>query len=159
MLDSVEYLGHRIDAEGIHTSASKVEAIVKAPAPKNITELCFFLGMVNYHGKFIPNVRSFQTLSTYALLKTGVKWNWTEECFKVFTQIKNRLSEAPVLVHYNPKLPVRLAGNASNGIIAVLSYIDCNCQEHQSHLLLVVCLRTTYSQVDKEALSRNPQVL
>jgi len=43
MQDSVEYLGQCIDAEGVHTTASKVEVIVKAPAPKNITELCSFL--------------------------------------------------------------------------------------------------------------------
>ena len=42
MQDSVEYLGHHIDVEGIHTLANKVEAIVKALAPKNITELRSF---------------------------------------------------------------------------------------------------------------------
>ena len=36
--DSVDYLGHHIDAKGFHTSPSKVEAITKAPALKNVTE-------------------------------------------------------------------------------------------------------------------------
>ena len=31
--DSVEYLGHQVDAEGVHTSPKKVEAILKAPRP------------------------------------------------------------------------------------------------------------------------------
>ena len=35
-----EYLGHCIDAGGVHTSPTKVEAIAKAPVPKNVTELC-----------------------------------------------------------------------------------------------------------------------
>ena len=48
---SVDFLGHRIDAEGIHPLPSKVEAMVKAPAPRNITELKSFLGMVNYYAK------------------------------------------------------------------------------------------------------------
>ena len=39
---SVDFLGHRIDAEGIHPLPSKVEAMVKAPAPSN-TELKSFL--------------------------------------------------------------------------------------------------------------------
>lgn len=52
MQDSVDYLGHRIDAQGVRTSPSKVEAITKAPGPNNVTELQSFLEMVNYYGKF-----------------------------------------------------------------------------------------------------------
>lgn len=32
--ESVEYLGYRIDANGLHPTASKVDAIVNAPAPR-----------------------------------------------------------------------------------------------------------------------------
>ena len=54
-----------------HTSVSKVEAIVKVPAPKNIAELRSFLGMVNYYGIFIPNVAS-KLHPLHSLLETGV---------------------------------------------------------------------------------------
>ena len=37
--DSVDYLGHHIDAQGVHSSTSKVEAITRAPSLKNVTEL------------------------------------------------------------------------------------------------------------------------
>ena len=128
--DSVEYLGHCIDSDGVHTSPSKVEAISKAPAPKNVTELRSFLEMINYYSKFIPNLAT--TLHPlHVLLRDGVKWHWSEECAKSFTKVKNHLIEAPVLVHYDPKLPVRLAGDASNyGIGAVLSHVDTDGQEH-----------------------------
>ena len=33
---SVVFLGHRIDAEGIHPTSAKLKAIVEAPAPKNV---------------------------------------------------------------------------------------------------------------------------
>ncbi len=42
MWQSVQYLGHRIDAEGLHATDDKLDAIVKAPTPKNITELRSF---------------------------------------------------------------------------------------------------------------------
>ena len=53
---AVEYLGHKIDAEGLHTMANKLEAIVQAPKPHNLQELRSFLGLLNYYGKFIPNL-------------------------------------------------------------------------------------------------------
>ena len=46
--NSVEFLGHRIDAKGLHSLESKIEAMVKVPQPKNVAELKSFLGMVNY---------------------------------------------------------------------------------------------------------------
>ena len=56
MQDSVDYLGHQSDAQGVHTSPSKVEAITEAPAPNNVPELWSFIGMVNYYGKFLHNL-------------------------------------------------------------------------------------------------------
>ena len=121
--DSVDYLGHHIDAQGIHTYPSKVEAITKAPAPNNVTQLRSFLGMVNYYGKFLHNLSS-QLHPLHALLKHGTKWHWSEECDRIFKQVKTKLSKTPVLMHYDPKLPIRLAGDASNyGIGAVLSHV------------------------------------
>ena len=43
----VDYLGHSIDAVGLHPLKEKIGAIKDAPAPKNVTELCSFLGIVN----------------------------------------------------------------------------------------------------------------
>ena len=37
--ESVEYLGHKITANGIQPTESKVEAVVNAPQPTNKTEL------------------------------------------------------------------------------------------------------------------------
>ena len=49
LLPSVEYLGHIITQEGLHTEETKVRAIVDAPEPTNVGELRSFLGMVNYY--------------------------------------------------------------------------------------------------------------
>ena len=52
LLPEVEYLGHKITKDGLKPSDSKLEAISKAPVPKNVSELKAFLGLVNYYGKF-----------------------------------------------------------------------------------------------------------
>ena len=51
MESSVEYLGHRIDASGVHTTTEKVDAILKAPVPQNTQQLRSFLGLLHYYGK------------------------------------------------------------------------------------------------------------
>ncbi|KRZ80004.1 Uncharacterized protein T10_3602 [Trichinella papuae] len=52
--NSVEFVGYRIDAEGIHPSEEKVEAIHKAPRPKNKQELTSVLGFAQYDYQ-LPN--------------------------------------------------------------------------------------------------------
>ena len=54
MVPSATYLGHRIDAEGLHPVAEKVKAITEAPQPKNVWELKSYLGLLTYNSKFLP---------------------------------------------------------------------------------------------------------
>ena len=60
MQKSVEYLGFLIDAEGIHASPFKIDAILRAQQPKDVKQLRSFLGLVNYYGRFIPDLASCQ---------------------------------------------------------------------------------------------------
>ena len=55
---SVEYLGHIIDASGLHPFSDKLRAIREAPEPTNISELKSFLRLLNYYNKFLPNLSS-----------------------------------------------------------------------------------------------------
>ena len=56
MAPEVQYLGHKITKQGIEPTEEKVEAIVQSPHPTNISELKAFIGLINYYGKFIPNL-------------------------------------------------------------------------------------------------------
>ena len=46
---SVEYLGFRVDAVGLHPSLDKLRAVTQAPKPWNVQELRSFLGLINYY--------------------------------------------------------------------------------------------------------------
>ncbi len=90
MKPSVQYLGHRIDADGIHATDSKLDAITKAPASRIITELRSFLGLINYYGRFIPNLSTLlHPLNN--LLRREIPWKWSEECAKAFRQAKEKI--------------------------------------------------------------------
>ena len=111
METAVEYLGHRVDAEGLHTTTEKLEAITKAPAPKNVWELRSFLGLLNYYGKFLPNLATLLH-PLNRLLQKDRKWKWSAECDQAFQSAKDALTSSKVLVHYDPALPLKLAADA-----------------------------------------------
>ena len=89
----MEYLGHVVDAEGLHATARKLEAIVQAPVPQNVQQLRSFLGLVNYYTKFIPNlVTVLNPLNV--LLKKDSRWNWSTDCAKAFQLAKDALTSS-----------------------------------------------------------------
>ena len=58
MLESVNYLGHKISQKGLQPTEEKVRAITEASPPTNVSQLRSFLGLINYYGNF------FQTWQT-----------------------------------------------------------------------------------------------
>ena len=79
----IQFLGHIINYEGIRTLPEKTEEILKIKAPRNTDEIHAFLRLLNYLCRFIP---AFTDLMhpIQKLLKKNVKYEWTEECDKVF---------------------------------------------------------------------------
>ena len=55
-LPSVKFLGHIISAEGITADPEKVKATVCARAPTSVSELRGFLGLVQYVGRYVPDL-------------------------------------------------------------------------------------------------------
>ena len=53
---SLTYLGHMIDKNGVHTLSTRVQGVMDAPIPKNVSQLRSFLGTVNYYGAFIDDL-------------------------------------------------------------------------------------------------------
>ena len=151
---SVEFLGHRIDSEGLHTTSRKVEAISQSPRPINQRQLRSFLGLAQYYGKFVPNLSTLlHPLNN--LLQQNTKWNWCDKCEEAFKQTKELVSSL-VWAHYDPKLPLRLAGDASPyGVGAVISHVFPDGLErpiaYASRTL--TSAEKNYSQLEKEALS------
>ena len=111
MKTSVEYLGYRVDMNGLHAIDKKVDAIRNAPKPENQQQLRSFLGMVNYYAKFVSN---YSTIihPLNELLRERVQWKWGNAQQKAFDNVKQRLSQAPVLCHFNNKLPLKLNTDA-----------------------------------------------
>ena len=153
--DSVEYLGHRVDKDGLHPTKGKVDAIKNAPTPRNVSELRSFLGLVNYYGKFMENLATILH-PLNELLRKETNWKWTRECEQAFNSCKAQLVEGSFLVHYDVSKPMKLACDASPyGVGAVISHVLSNGEERP----IAFASRTlstsecNYAQIEREALA------
>ena len=148
-------MGHVIDAEGVHQSHEKVQAIVEAPSPATVTEVRSFLGMLQYYEKFLPNLSTvLHPLND--LLREGASSSWQPGCQEAFESAKELLQSAKVLAHFDVNLPIKLACDASSyGIGALLSHVMPGGDKRP----MAFASRTfsasekNYAQLEKEALS------
>ena len=155
LVNSVSYLGHQIDAKGLHPLQGKLDAIVKALAPKSVTELKVFIGLMNYYSKFVLNLTSLLH-PLYHLLGKSVPWSWTPDRQAAFDSAKKLLTAEKFLIHFDPQKNLVLACDASNyGLGAVLSNRFPDRMERPiafaSRTLLATECR--YSQTEKETLA------
>lgn len=151
--NSVKYLGHVIDKEGLHTSDERVFAIKRVPVPGTVTELKSFLGMINFYCKFIPNASAILK-PLYSLLKKDTKWEWTPECNTSFQKAKEMLLSSSVLAHFDPKKKIKLTVDASQFALgATLSHIFDDGTERPIAFAsrLLNKAEISYSQIEKEA--------
>lgn len=155
MQASCVYLGHRLDAEGIHPTTEKLQAVQQAPAPTSVSELRSYLGMVNYYHKFLKNL-SAVLAPLHQLLQKGTSWHWGSPQKRAFEQSKALLQSSQVLVHYDPSLPLLLSCDASPyGIGAVLSHRMANGTDRPVAFASrsLVTAEKNYAQVEREGLA------
>ncbi|GKC03542.1 putative reverse transcriptase domain-containing protein, partial [Tanacetum coccineum] len=95
-LDSVQFLGHVIDSNGVHVDPAKIEAIKNWAAPTTPTKVRKFLGLTGYYRRFI---KEFSLISK-PLTKLTQKNNpyiWGNDEEEAFQTLKLKLCSAPIL--------------------------------------------------------------
>ena len=102
MRPSVIYLGHRIDAQGLHPLQDRIRAIQEVPKLKS------YLGMLSYYSKFLPKV-STVLHSLHLLLWKDVTWKWGVGQAKAFAASKELLTSESCLSHLDSSLELILA--------------------------------------------------
>ncbi|XP_033993597.1 uncharacterized protein K02A2.6-like [Trematomus bernacchii] len=151
--EEVEYLGHRVDAQGLHPVEKKVKAIMEAPNPTNVTELKSYLGLLNYYNTFLPNLATLLA-PLHELLRQDVRWQKKQE--EAFKKSKALLNSAEVLVHYSADRELIMSCDASPyGVGAVLSHVMDDGTERPLGFMsrTLAPAEKNYSQLDKEGLA------
>lgn len=125
---TLDFLGHQVSSDGIKPVQGRVESIQQFPLPTSYKSLRRFLGLLNYHHRFIP--KAAQVMAPLnELLKTNNRFSpnfkWTPKATAAFEASKQSLAKA-VLLHYpRAKTHLLLSVDASDEAIgAVLSQID-----------------------------------
>jgi hypothetical protein len=96
-IDEGKLLGHVALQGGVFIDPERVQSIKDVHPPTNRKSLQSFLGKINFIHIFVPNfVERIKPLST--LLKKDVSFKWDNKTNKSFEDIKDVISQAPVLI-------------------------------------------------------------
>ena len=151
----VNFMGHTMSDMGLQVTDDKIMAMAAAPEPRNATELRSFLGSALFSSKFIPDFATIMQ-PLWELTRSQVRWRWTRKEQEAFTEVKRKLTAAPVLAYYRVGADTRLVTDASPvGLGAVLQ----QRQEDGVYKAVYYASRklrdpeTRYSQFEKEALA------
>ncbi|PZC75624.1 hypothetical protein B5X24_HaOG205900 [Helicoverpa armigera] len=110
--DKINYLGYEISAAGMRPGSEKIQSVIHFPCPQNVHGVRQFLGLVGYFRKFIQNFAQIANPLT-KLLKKNISWEWTDEQNNAFIDLKNKLSDRPILAIYSHTAETELHTDAS----------------------------------------------
>jgi len=120
----MEFLGFMVGRDGVRPVPGKVEAISSVEAPETVSQLRSFLGMVGFFRNHIPGFAELSAPLTDLL--RGVRHgrqrlDWSLRCEQAFRTLKEVLTTAPVLRHFDPALRTAVHVDGSqNAVGAVL---------------------------------------
>jgi hypothetical protein len=118
---SIVFLGHVVSREGTKPDPGKIDAVLRFPAPKTVTNVRSFLGLTGYYRKYI---RAYSRMAgpLFELTKKDVMFVWDQNCQRAFDDMKRALVGAPVLVRPDFKGSFCLDVDwSTKGVSAILS--------------------------------------
>ncbi|GJU73950.1 reverse transcriptase domain-containing protein [Tanacetum coccineum] len=116
------FLGYTITPEGIKLCPDKTEAVLQLPSPRTIKEVQSLNGKLASLNRFLSKSAE-KSLPLFKTLKRCIKksdFRWTPEAKQAFKQLKQHLSELPLLVAPKPKEELIVYMSASYGAVSAV---------------------------------------
>ena len=137
-------------SEGILPDPAKVEAITQMPRPRSKTEVRRLLGMINYLGKFLPQLSDVSE-PLRNLTKEQNQFIWSKVHQDAFNKLTQLISEPPLLRYYDLEEEVTIETDASDyGLGAVLLQAGRPLAFASRNMTKT---ERRYSQIEKECLA------
>lgn len=108
----IKFLGHVLSENGISPSMDKIADIKKFRCPRTAEEVRSFLGLVNYVGKFIPDLATL-TYELRILMKKDTDFKWGDKQQAAFDTLKDVLTSDAVLGYFDANDRTRIFVDAS----------------------------------------------
>jgi len=149
-MKEVSYMGHLITSEGLKPSPEKLQAILEMPRPENKLAVQRLIGCVTYLSRFLPRLSQVAE-PLRRLTDKDAHWEWLDHHEKALDEIKQLLTQAPLLKYYDVNDEVVIQCDASEaGLGATL------LQQGQPVAFASRALRDAernYAQIEKECLA------
>nr|GFB08529.1 reverse transcriptase domain-containing protein [Tanacetum cinerariifolium] len=147
-------LGHKISKNGIEVDKAKINVISKLPHPTTVKGVRSFLGHAGFYRRFIQDFSKISGPMTH-LLEKNTSLIFSEDCIQAFQTLKNKLTEAPILIAPNWDLPFELMCDVSDFAIGAVFG-----QRHEKHFKPIHYAsktmndaETNYTTTEKEMLA------
>jgi hypothetical protein len=164
----VKFLGLIVSTDGIEMDPEKIKVVVDWKQPTNATEVLSFTGFCNFYRRFIKGFSSIakplfqltlkdQSEDSQSKRRKYIPFTWNNEAETAFQTMKDTITSAPILRHFDPSLRCHVEVDSSdytnggvlsqeyNGIrhpVAFfsrkLSPTECNYEIYDKELLAIV---------------------
>nr|GEZ14377.1 DNA-directed DNA polymerase [Tanacetum cinerariifolium] len=106
-------LGHKISKKGIEIDKAKIKFISKLPHPTTVKGIRSFLEHAGFYRRFIKDFLKISRPMTH-LLEKNSPFIFSNECIQAFRTLKEKLTEAPILIAPKWDQPFELMCDASD---------------------------------------------
>nr|GEY62709.1 reverse transcriptase domain-containing protein [Tanacetum cinerariifolium] len=146
-------LGHKISKKGTEVDKAKIEVISKLPHPTTVKGIRSFLGHAGFYRRFIEDFLKISRPMTH-LLEKNSPFIFSNECIQAFRTLKEKLTEAPILIAPNWDQPFELMCDASDYAVgAVLG------QRVEKHFWLIHYASKTMNQAETNYTTAEKEML
>ena len=151
---NVQYLGHTVSKRGLEPQKDTVKAVHDYPRPTDVTEVRSFLGLVGYYRRFIEGFSTI-TQPLFNLERHDSLFHWVDVCEIAFTELKMRLTTAPILSFPRFDVEFILTTDASDRELGAVLSQKYGGREHVVAYASRALHKAehNYSTIEKEALA------
>ncbi|KAI3373030.1 hypothetical protein L3Q82_023465 [Scortum barcoo] len=152
-VQEILFLGDKLTAQGVQPDQEKIKAILNMPKPTDKTGVLRIMGMVNFMGKFIPNLTA-KTSCIRELLHNDCDFGWMDKHENEWQQLKKTLTTVPVLAFYDHNKKIKVSTDASkDGIGAVVLQAEGKHWKPVAYASRAMTRsECKYAQIEKECL-------
>nr|GEX47666.1 reverse transcriptase domain-containing protein [Tanacetum cinerariifolium] len=120
-------LGHKISKKGIEVDKAKIEVISKLPHPTTVKGIQSFLRHAGFYRRFIKDFLKISRPMTH-LLEKNSSFIFSNDCIQAFRTLKEKLTEASILIALNWDQPFELMCDSSD--FAVGAVVGQRVEKH-----------------------------